>query len=96
MYICMHGTTPLLITVEPPNERHIGDNINSAVLSFIERLSSFRGSQCIKTIGHVIFGTLSSALCREVYYTVSLFWRVHYQRFHKLVSCDSNKINSSS
>ena len=35
-------------TVKPLNKGHIGDNINSAVLSFIERLSSFRGSQCIK------------------------------------------------
>ena len=32
------------ITVEPPNKGHIGGNINSAVLSFIERLFSFRGS----------------------------------------------------
>ena len=43
-------------TVKPPNKGHIGDNINSAVLSLIERLSSFRGSRCIKTIGHVILG----------------------------------------
>ena len=67
-----------IITVEPPNKGHVGDNINSAVLSFIERLSSFRGSKCTKTIGHVIFGTSNSVLCREVYYTVSLFRRVHY------------------
>ena len=64
-------------TVEPPNKGHIGDDINSAVLSFIERLSSFRGSKCAKSIGHVIFGTSNSVLCREVYYTVSLFWRIH-------------------
>ena len=32
-------------TVEPLNKGHVGDNINSAVLSFIERLSSFRGSK---------------------------------------------------
>ena len=70
------------ITVEPPNKGHVGDNINSAVLSFIERLSSFRGSKSTKTIGHVIFGTSYSVLCREVYYTVSLFRRIHYQRFH--------------
>ena len=69
-------------TVEPPNKGHVGDNINSAVLSFIERLSSFRGSKCTKTIGHVIFGTSNSVLCREVYYTLSLFRRVHYRRFH--------------
>ena len=29
-----------LYTVEPPNKGHFGDNINSAVLSLIERLSS--------------------------------------------------------
>ena len=34
-------------TVEPPSKGHVGDNINLAVLSFIERLFSFRGSQCI-------------------------------------------------
>ena len=56
----------------------LGTIINSAVLSFVERLSSFRGSKCTKTIGHVIFGTSNSVLCREVYYTVSLFQRVHY------------------
>ena len=27
-------------------------------------------------------GTVSHVLCREVYYTVSLFGRVHYCRFH--------------
>ena len=50
-------------TVEPPNKGHVGDNINSAVLSFIERLmSSFIGSKCAKSVGHVIFGTLNSVL----------------------------------
>ena len=29
--------------------------------------------------------TTSCVLCREVYYTVSLFGRVHYQRFHVTV-----------
>ena len=38
--------------MEPLNKGHVGDNINSATLSFIERLSSFRGSKCTKTIGH--------------------------------------------
>ena len=83
MYMC----TIILVqvgrhTVKPPNKGHIGDNINSAVLFFIERLSSPRGSKYTKTIGYVIFGTSNSALCREVYYTVSLFRRVHYRRFH--------------
>ena len=71
-----------MATVEPPNKGHVGDSINSVVLSFIEGLSSSRGSKCTKTIGHVIFGTSNSVLCREVYYTVSLFRRVHYRRFH--------------
>ena len=44
-------------TVEPPNKGHVGDSINSSVLPFIERLSSFRGSKCTKTIRHIIFGT---------------------------------------
>ena len=42
--------------MEPPNKGHVGDNINSVVLSFIERLSSFRGSKCTKTIAHAILG----------------------------------------
>ena len=57
--------------MEPPNNGHVGDN-NSAVLSFIERLSSLRSSKCTKTIGRVIFGTSNSVLCKEIYYTVSL------------------------
>ena len=56
--------------VEPPNKGHIGDSINSVVLSFIERLSSFRGSQCTKNIDRGFN-----------YYTVSLLQRVHYWRF---------------
>ena len=28
-------------TVEPPNKGHLEDNINSAILSFVEMLSSF-------------------------------------------------------
>ena len=60
-------------TVEPPNKR---DNINSAVVSFVERLSSFGGSKCSRTMGKQ-FGTLTCVLCREVYYIVSLRWRVH-------------------
>ena len=83
--VSTHHTVKLvnpLSTVEPPNKGHVGDNINSAVLSFIERLSSFRGSKCTKTMGRVIFLDLEQCPCREVYYTVSLFRRVHYQRCH--------------
>ena len=64
-------------TVEPPNKGHIGDNINSTVLSFVERLSSLRGSKCIRAIGSTIFGTSTRVLCREVFYTVPLHRRVH-------------------
>ena len=63
--------------MEPPNKGYFGDNINSAVLSFVES-----GSKCITTIGKQIFGTLTRVLCREVYYTVSLSRRVHYRRFY--------------
>ena len=47
---CLHCTP---YTVEPLNKGHIGDNVDSEspVLSFLEGLFSFRGSQCIKTIG---------------------------------------------
>ena len=30
-------TSKVRVTVEPPNKGHVGDNINSAVLSFIYR-----------------------------------------------------------
>ena len=40
----------LAYTVEPPNKGHVGDNKISAVLSFVERLSSFGGSKCIRAI----------------------------------------------
>ena len=32
----------IVLSVEPPNKGHFGDNINSAVVSFVERLSSSR------------------------------------------------------
>ena len=41
-------------TVEPLNKGHFGDNINSLVLSFVERLSSSRrlylGSQAVSLV----------------------------------------------
>ena len=57
---------------------HSWDSINSADLSYVQRLSS----KCITTIGETIIGTSTCVLCREVYYTVSLSRRVHYRRFH--------------
>ena len=79
MFIFCEKNWKLLYTVEPPNKGHVGDNINSAVLSFVERLSS---SRRFRTMGKQIFGTLACVLCREVYYIVSLSQRVHYRRFH--------------
>ena len=35
-------------TVEPPNKEHVGDNTSLPVVSSVERLSSFRGSKCIR------------------------------------------------
>ena len=61
-------------TVESPNKGHVGDNINSAILSFLERLSSFGGSNYIRQI----FGTLDLCPFKEVYHT----WRIHYRKFH--------------
>ena len=68
-----------MYTVESLKKEYVGGNINLVVLSLIERLSSLRGSQCIKIIGKK---TSSSVFCRVVYHTVSLFWMVHYRRFH--------------
>ena len=66
--------------MEPPNKGHVGDNINSAVVSFVEKLLG--GSKCIRSIGKQIFGTSACVLGREVYYIVSLSRRVPYRRFH--------------
>ena len=41
MLLTSHGYV-ILHTVEPPNKGHFGDNINSAFVSFVERLSSSR------------------------------------------------------
>ena len=51
---------------------------NSADLFFVERFSSLRGSNVLY---RNYTGTLSCVLCREDYYAVSIFERVHYQRF---------------
>ena len=60
------GVFNILITVEPPNKGHVGDNINSAVLSLIERLSSLRGSKCTKTIRHVILGPRTMSIVERL------------------------------
>jgi hypothetical protein len=35
-------------TVEPPNREHFGDDLNSADIFFVERLSPFGGLKCIE------------------------------------------------
>ena len=57
-----------ITTVEPLNKGHVGDNINSAILSFVETLFPFGGSRCIRVIGKTLFGALTCVLCKEVYY----------------------------
>jgi hypothetical protein len=49
------------------------------------------GAKGIGTTGRNYFGTSSCVLCREVYCTVSLFGRVHYQRFH----CNTQRSTTS-
>ena len=50
-------------------------------LHLLMRSSSLGGSKCIA--GIIYWNCTSHVLCREVYHTVSLFGRVHYNcRFH--------------
>ena len=72
-------------TVQPPNKGHFGNNINSSLLSFVERLSSILGgSNCIRTIGKPIIRNLEKCplyIERFIIIIVSLSRRVHYRRF---------------
>ena len=56
--------------VEPTNKGYVRDNINSAVLSFIEKFPPLEVLSVLKLLlGSVIFGTLSNILIYgEVYY----------------------------
>ena len=68
-------------TVGPPNKGHVGDNINSLVMSFVDRgCPLLGGSQCIETIGKE---TSSSALIivERSFFTPPLSQRVPYWRF---------------
>ncbi len=42
---CVH----VHVQSKPLNKGHFGTNINYVVLSFVERLSSFGGSKCIRS-----------------------------------------------
>ena len=69
-----------LITVEPPNKGHFGDDIHSPDVFLVKGFSSLGGSKCI--VGITYTGTVSPVPCREVYHTASLFGRVPYRRFY--------------
>ena len=57
-------------SVKPLNKGHFGDNINSAVLSFMERVSSSRRFSIYWNYRESNFGSLSNVLYREVTYSV--------------------------
>ena len=83
-YIHQQTIRTYVCTVEPPNKGHFEGQQNPATyirnLFFVERFSPLGGSKC--TYDRNETRTTSRVLCREVYYTVSIFGRVHYQRFH--------------
>ena len=56
------------------------NTLGELFLSFVRRLSSLGGAKCTRTIGRKYFVTSSHVFCRDVYYTVSLFGRVHHRR----------------
>ena len=41
------------------------------------------------------FRTSSCVLCREVYCTLSLFWRAYYQRLHRVSICSPYQLAES-
>jgi hypothetical protein len=69
---------------------HIKDTLGQLHLSFVRRLSSLGGAKGIGTIGRNYLGP-QAVSCREIYCTVSLFGRVHYQRFH----CNTQRSTTS-
>ena len=75
-----------MFTVKPLNKGHVRDNnINSHALSLVGRMSSsqkFKLYSYILNIGKQNFQVPRIIQCREVYDTVSLSRRVHYQRFY--------------
>ena len=66
--------------MEPLNRRHVGDDIDSAVVSFVERLSYSDVQNIFRE--NNFWDLHLCPLYREVYYIVSLSRRVHYRRFH--------------
>ena len=70
----------IVCTVGPLNKGHFWNDVNFGYFcSLYTEVCLF----CrIKMYCWNYTGTISCVLCREVYCTVSLFGRVHYQRFH--------------
>ena len=58
------------------------DTLEQLYLFFVGRLFSFGKLKTYKHYKEKSFWDASCALCREVYYTVSLFGRVHYLRLY--------------
>ena len=65
--------------------RYFGDDINSGDLFFIERFP-FWEVQMQYIILIVLTQSKGCVLCREVYYSVSLFGRVHYRGFQGILN----------
>ena len=68
-------------TVEPPNKGHFRLTKIQLICREVFLFGRF------KMYCRNYTGTVSRALCREVYCTVSLFGRVHYQRFSPAIVC---------
>ena len=77
VYIISH-----IITVNPLNKGHVRDNINSHAFSLVDRLSSSRRFKLYCYYRETKFSGPRTVHCREVFNTVSLSRRIHYQRFH--------------
>ena len=79
--VCVHTYTAYMhivcCTVKTPNEGHLEYDINISYFVLCREVFHF-GS--LKMYCRNYTGTISHVLCREVYYTVSSFGRVHYQR----------------
>ena len=93
LFLYIYNPNALCNRMKPPNKGHVGDLHTISCFVFVERLSSFRGSQCIETIpgiGRIIFfwtSRSSSILYRDVYYTtgMSLSQSVHYKRSNCII-----------
>ena len=66
-----------MYTVKPPNKEGSCYVLCREVVLLLEVQNVLR-----LYIGNQLFGTLKSVFCREVYYIMSVSWRVHYRRFY--------------